>query len=92
MRFTFSVEAQKKIKDINKQDPKLSRKIHKQLSIFLENPKHPSLRIHKLSGKLKNYYSISVTKGFRMTYIVSGSGDVAHFTKIGTHDEVYKTN
>lgn len=90
MQITFSVEVQKKIGEINKNDQKLSRKIHKQLGLFLKNPKHPSLRIHKLSGRLKNYHSISITQGFRMTYIVSE--DAAHFTKIGTHDEVYKSH
>lgn len=90
MRITFSVEVQKKLKEINKNDQKLSRKIHKQLSLFLKNPKHPSLRIHKLSGKLKNYYSISINPGFRMTCFITGNE--AHFTKIGTHDEVYKSH
>lgn len=90
MRVSFSVEVKKQVQEINKKDQKLSRKIHKQLSIFLKNPKHPSLRIHKLSGKLKDYYSISITSGFRMTYFLSD--DRAHFTKIGTHDEVYKSN
>lgn len=89
MRITFSVEVQKKIKEINQKDQKTSKKIHKQLSLFLENPKHPSLKIHKLSGNLKNYYSISITYGLRMTYILSE--DEAHFTKFGTHDEVYKS-
>lgn len=90
MNYTFSTEVQRQLKEINKKDQKLSKKIYKQLSIFLKNPKHPSLRIHKLSGRLKNYYSISITQGFRMTYLLSEGK--AHFTKIGTHDEVYKTN
>ncbi|OGE71243.1 hypothetical protein A2617_03650 [Candidatus Daviesbacteria bacterium RIFOXYD1_FULL_41_10] len=90
MRYTFSTEVQRQLKEINKKDRKLSKKIYKQLSLFLDNPKYPSLKIHKLSGKMKNQYSISVTQGFRMTYTLLGDG--AHFTKIGTHDEVYKNN
>lgn len=90
MRHTFSVKAQRQLKEIHRKDQKLSKKIYKQLSIFLKNPKHPSLRTHKLLGKMKNQYSISVTSGYRMTYILSG--DRAHFTKIGTHGEVYKSN
>jgi len=72
MRYTFSTEVQRQLKEINKKDRKLSKKIY------------------KLSGKMKNQYSISVTQGFRMTYTLLGDG--AHFTKIGTHDEVYKNN
>ncbi len=90
MYYTFSIAVQRQLKEISKKDQKLSQKIYKQLSIFLKDPKHPSLRTHKLLGRMKNQYSISVTQGFRMTYILSG--DRAHFTKIGTHDEVYKSN
>lgn len=90
MHYTFSTEVQRQLKEINKKDQKLSKKIYKQLSLFLQNPRHPSLRIHKLSGKIKNQYSISITSGFRMTYFLAEGK--AHFTKIGTHDEVYQTN
>lgn len=90
MHYTFSLEVQRQLKEINKKDQKLSKKIYKQLILFLNNPKHPSLRTHKLLGRMKNQYSISISQGFRMTYILSG--EKAHFTKIGTHDEVYKSN
>lgn len=90
MRVKLSDKVQKQLEEIKEKDPKLARKIEKQLTLFNSNPKHISLRTHKLSGKLKKLYSISITQGFRMTYILSG--DEAYFTKIGTHDEVYKSN
>lgn len=90
MQVKLSDKVQKQLEEIKKKDSKLAYKIEKQLILFSSNPKHTSLRIHKLSGRLKNLYSISITRGFRMIYILSGNE--AYFTKMGTHDEVYQTN
>ncbi len=78
----------KELKIIAKKNPKLARQIQKQLKLFKENPKHKSLRVHKLSGELKNMWSISITKAIRMAYLLDG--DEAYFYDIGTHDEVYR--
>lgn len=51
---SFSLEVLKKIKKIKENDIKLYKKIRKQLTIFQKDPKHKSLRTHKLTGKLKN--------------------------------------
>lgn len=90
MQVKLSDKVQSQLEEIKKKDKKLAQRIEKQLILFSSNPKHLSLRIHKLSGKLKNLYSISITSGFRMIYVLSGNE--AYFTKIGTHDEVYKNN
>jgi addiction module RelE/StbE family toxin len=88
MQTRLSKEVIKKLEKIHKQDKKLSTKIEKQLTIFAQNPKHPSLRLHKLSGELQNLWSISITKEVRMVYIKSDNE--AYFTDIGTHEEVYR--
>lgn len=90
MRVRLDRDLLRQLEEIKKKDLKLARKVEKQLIIFSNNPKHISLRTHKLSGKLDNLYSISITKSIRMTYKLLG--DEAYFTKIGTHDEVYKNN
>lgn len=92
MKFELTKRLKKKIKEINKKQPLLSKRIQKQLSIFQENPRHPSLRTHKLSGTLENMRSVSVDKNFRMTYRIAKEAgeDVVIFSDIGTHDEVYK--
>ena len=89
MKVGFSPEVKKELEKLKKKDFKLNRKIQKQLQLFTINPTHPSLRLHKLSGNLKGFQSISITKGFRMIYLVK-QDDVAYFVDIGTHDEVYK--
>ena len=89
MVIKFSDELTKEFIQIKKKDPILIKKIEKQLILFKGNPKHPSLRTHKLSGKLNNMWSISITMNIRMIYI-QRYGDEAYFVDIGTHDQVYK--
>jgi addiction module RelE/StbE family toxin len=84
----FSPEAKKRLKEIQIKDIKLSKRIEKQLELFLQNPKLKSLRIHKISLEVKNSWSISITKNFRMIY--TETEDEYYFYKIGTHDEVYR--
>jgi len=89
MKSKFSPLVQKEILSIQQKDKKLVERIEKQIKLFEDNPKHPSLRIHKLSGKINNMWSISITMSVRMIYILLDE-DTALFVKIGTHEEVYR--
>lgn len=89
MKAKFSPLVQQKISQLNKKDKKLVIKIEKQIKLFESNPKHPSLRTHKLTGNLTNRWSISISKGLRMVYLILGK-DMAYFVDLGTHDEVYR--
>ena len=88
MQIQFSEEIDRELKKIKQKDQKLSKRIEKQLSLFQQNPRHPSLRLHKLSGELNELWSISISKGVRMVYI--RDEDIAYFVDLGTHDEVYR--
>ena len=89
MKAKFSPLVQKDIVKIQKKNKNLAERIEKQIALFEENPKHPSLRIHKLAGSMGNLRSISISMSIRMVYILLDE-DTALFVKIGTHDEVYK--
>ena len=89
MKAKFSPLVQQKLIQLNKKDNKLVLRIEKQIKLFESNHKHPSLRTHKLTGKLANRWSISVSRGLRMIYIILDN-DVAYFVDLGTHDQVYK--
>lgn len=89
MKTKISPLVQKEIINIQRKDKKLANRIEKQILLFEENPKHPSLRIHKLSGNRENMWSISITMSIRMVYILI-EDDQAIFIKIGTHEQVYK--
>lgn len=89
MKAKFSPLVQQKFLQLNKKDKKLILRIEKQIKLFESNPKHPSLRTHKLTGNLANRWSISVSRGLRMVYVILDT-DVAYFVDLGIHDQVYK--
>jgi len=57
----------------------------KTYTLLSSNPRHPSLRLHKLSGT--NNYSVSVNKSIRI--IFNWERNIVYLTHIGSHDEVY---
>ena len=64
----FSPDIKRRLKETQIRDIKLYKRIEKQLDLFLKNPRLKSLRIHKVSLEVKNSWSISITKSFRMIY------------------------
>jgi mRNA-degrading endonuclease YafQ of YafQ-DinJ toxin-antitoxin module len=76
----------KTLKKIKKKDPVLFCLITKQLKLFSINPKHPSLRLHKLKGELRHAWSISVGMQYRLLFT---DGNDFYFFAFGTHKEVY---
>ena len=84
----FSPRFVKKLKQIKRTDSKLSELIKKQISLFRNSPKAHSLRLHKLRGNLKNTWSISINKSFRLTYIEETES--YYFIDLGFHDEIYE--
>lgn len=83
----FSPTFQKKLLSLYKRDKQLTEKIRKQLKLFQSNPKHPSLRLHKLKGNLQNTWSLSVTMSFRLLFIEDTE---YYFFDMGEHDEIYR--
>lgn len=84
----FSPEVSKSLQELKHKDIKLLNKIHKQLKLFIQNPRHKSLRLHKVIREVENTFSISVDKNIRMLY--TEKGEYIYFFKLGTHDEVYR--
>lgn len=89
MRIKLSPEVISNLKSIKQKNKKLSERIQKQLYLFSINPKHPSLRTHKLNANISNLWSISITISIRMVYKLLSKNE-AYFIKIGTHKEVYR--
>ena len=59
-----------------------------RLELWQEDPNNPLLRLHKLEGKLANYYSINVTGDIRALYEIIGD-EVYIYDMIGTHSQLY---
>jgi len=77
----FDKSLSKKIR----KNPQLKAKIKKQIELLRENLRHPSLKLHKLSGKRAQEYSFWIEGNLRITFMIIN--DVILFTDIITHDE-----
>lgn len=60
----------------------------KKISIFMKVPNHPSLKTHKLKGKLQECLAFRLKDGYRVLFEFSGPNTV-DLLDIGPHD-VYK--
>jgi mRNA-degrading endonuclease YafQ of YafQ-DinJ toxin-antitoxin module len=60
------------------------------LQLMELNINHPSLRLHKLSGRLNGLSSVSINVSYRITLeLIIRDKDII-MINIGAHDEVYK--
>ena len=73
---------------IVKAHPHLGDKISECLEVFVNDPFHPSLRTHKLRGKLRGLWAFVVEYDCRVVFRFLDDGD-ALLIDIGKHDEVY---
>ena len=62
----------------------IETKLEKLMSLFQSDPAHLSLRLHKLSGKLRGQWSISIDRDYRIIFRWLPNG-VAMFISVGTH-------
>jgi len=80
----------KKLIKFLKKHKDIAPKYKKVIRLLEADPFHPSLRLHKLSGKLDMLYSVSIDMQYRISiefYVENKKIIPIH---IGTHDEVYK--
>ena len=61
----------------------------KTLEILSRDPCHPSLRLHKLQGKLSGFYSVSINMKYRVVLDFIIRDDVIILVDIGSHSDVY---
>ncbi|NPA10777.1 MAG: plasmid stabilization protein [Epsilonproteobacteria bacterium] len=73
-----------------KKHPNLIDRYEKILTLLMQNPFHPSLRIHKLNPPLEQFYSISLTMKYRIIIDFVIKDNEIIFLNIGTHEKVYK--
>lgn len=77
----FEKELRRKIK----KDPELWNKVTKTLILLSSDVKHPSLRLHKLSGR--NNWAVSISKNYRIVFNIEAN--IIFCIEFGTHKEVY---
>jgi mRNA-degrading endonuclease YafQ of YafQ-DinJ toxin-antitoxin module len=72
-----------------KRHPDVETQYVKTLELLELNPHHPSLRLHRLSGKLEGLQSISINLKYRITIeIIITERDIV-LINVGDHDAVY---
>ncbi len=76
------------LKKWRKKHPELIDRFQQKLTLFTNEPFHPSLRTHSLSGNLSGYWSISINYDQRLIFQFLSDTKVL-LIDLGTHDEVY---
>jgi toxin HigB-1 len=79
----------KRAKKFIKKHPELLPQYEKTLKLLEINPNHPSLRLHKLHGKLSQLYSISINISYRISifFIIEEYKIIP--VDIGSHENIY---
>ena len=72
-----------------KRHPELLEQYQKTLELLELNPHHPSLRLHRLKGKLADLHSVSINISYRISLELIISEQEIILIDVGTHDEVY---
>ena len=65
------------------------RRVEAALTLFLDQPFHPALKNHGLTGKLRGLRAISAGYDLRVVYEEEGEHAMVLLLNTGTHDEVY---
>ncbi len=73
-----------------KKYPQLIGQYEKTLKLLELNPFHPSLKLHRLSGRLNELFAVSINVSFRMTLELLISEKEIIPVNIGIHDDIYK--
>ena len=74
------------VKDYRSLPTEIQNRVDKQLHYLLETPRHPSLRLKKLTGTDK--FEVRVSKGYRMTFRYADN--ILELRRVGTHDLLRK--
>jgi mRNA-degrading endonuclease YafQ of YafQ-DinJ toxin-antitoxin module len=79
----------KRARKFIKKHPDLLNQYEKTLQLLELNPFHPSLRLHKLKGKLSEIYSVSINITYRISLDFIINNDQIIPIDVGTHDQIY---
>lgn len=70
--------------------PDLIPQYEKTLQLLEVNPFHPSLRLHRLKGPLKDLHSVSINISYRITLEFLIEKKTIIPVNVGKHEEIYK--
>ncbi len=79
-----------RLKKFKLKHPELRDRYVNTILLLGVNPSHPSLRLHRLKGKLSEIHSVSINKKYRILIDFIIKKDKIILLNIGTHDELYR--
>ena len=85
----FTKDYEKKAKKFFKKNPHLKDRYKKTIFFLKNNPFHPSLRLHKLKGDKKVFYSVSIDMQYRIILDFIIIDKKIFLIDIGLYDDVY---
>jgi|SRR3989338_636848 len=87
MRISLHQNFKKRYKKLRKEE---RGRCDRRMELFMQNPFHPLLNNHALSGQYLGYRSINIGGDLRAIYEPISS-DTAFFITLGTHPELYSS-
>ena len=88
-RLVFTQSYTRRAARFLRKHPDLQGQYHKALELMELNPFHPSLRLHKLKGRLSDLHSVSISISYRITIEFLIDGRTIIPVDVGPHDRVY---
>ena len=88
-RLLFTESYNRRARRFLKHHPELTKQYEKTLELLQLYPSHPSLRLHRLKGRLQDLHSVSINITYRITLEFLIDGETIIPIDIGTHDKVY---
>jgi mRNA-degrading endonuclease YafQ of YafQ-DinJ toxin-antitoxin module len=88
-RITYTPGYNRRAARFLKKHPDLLSQYEKTLKLLELDPFHPSLRLHRLQGRLEQLHSVSINISYRITleFILNDKHIIP--VNVGSHDEVY---
>lgn len=88
-KIIFTESYEKRAKKFLKRNSNLEKQYIKTLKLLEKNPLHPSLRLHRLKGRLSMLHSVSINIAYRISIKFIIKKDQIIPIDVGKHDEVY---
>ncbi len=79
----------KRARKFLRKHPEIHGQYRKTLELLELNPRHPSLRLHNLEGRLKELSSVSINMSYRIVLEFKIKGKEITLVNVGKHDQVY---
>lgn len=89
-QLAFTESYMKRAQKFAKHLPERRNLYQKTLQLLEQNPFHPSLRLHPLSGSLNELHSISINLSYRITIDLLIDNETIIFIHVGSLDEIYR--